>query len=173
MGKHTQNLLATGKQSTKTCFKINNNKNRFYPFSIIDVCRLNLFNTAVFIHKIKNRTDCPVIIPWKMWAAFSFLFNTFFEFLFNTFFEFLFNTFFEWELQKIIRKCRFRISIRGPAIWKDLVGSTEKEIQLSSDFKTKIKSKLLIFENEVTFFWYICFQKVSLTEASTDGNNVF
>ena len=45
----------------------------------------------------------------------------------------------------------FFISIRGPAIWNDLIGSTEKEIQSSSHFKTKIKSKLLNFENEVTF----------------------
>ena len=52
--------------------------------------------------------------------------------------------------QTKLRKCRFRISIRGPAIWNDLVGSTEKEIQ-SSAFKTKIKIKLLNFENEVTF----------------------
>ena len=51
-----------------------------------------------------------------------------------------------------LRKCRFRISIRGPAIWKNLVGSTGKEIQSSFLFKTKIKSKLLNFENEVTFF---------------------
>ena len=51
-----------------------------------------------------------------------------------------------------LRKCRFRISIRGQAIWNDLVGSTEKEIQSSSHFKTKTKSKLLNFENEVTFF---------------------
>ena len=34
-----------------------------------------------------------------------------------------------------LRKCRFRISIRGPAIWNDLVGSKEKEIQLSSHLK--------------------------------------
>ena len=51
-----------------------------------------------------------------------------------------------------LRKCRFRISIRGPAIWNDVVGSTEKEIQSSSHFKTKIKSKLLNFENKVTSF---------------------
>ena len=50
-----------------------------------------------------------------------------------------------------LRKCRFRISIRGPAIWNGLVGNTEKEIQSPSHFKTKIKSKLLNFENEVTF----------------------
>ena len=40
----------------------------------------------------------------------------------------------------------------GPAIWNTLVGSTEKEIQSSSPFKAKIKSKLLDLENEVTFF---------------------
>ena len=52
--------------------------------------------------------------------------------------------------QIILRKCRFRISIRGPAIWNNLVGSTEKEIQSFSVFKTKIKSKLLNFEYGVT-----------------------
>ena len=44
------------------------------------------------------------------------------------------------------RKCRFRILIRGPAMWNNLVGSTEKEIQLSSLFKTKIKTKLFILK---------------------------
>ena len=28
-----------------------------------------------------------------------------------------------------LRKCRFRISIRSPAIWNDLVEGTEKETQ--------------------------------------------
>ena len=41
-----------------------------------------------------------------------------------------------------LRKCRFQISIRGPVIWNDLVGSTEKEIQSSSHFKTKIKKQI-------------------------------
>ena len=54
--------------------------------------------------------------------------------------------------QIILRKCRIRISIRGPAIWNNLVGSTKKRNQLSSLFKTKMKRKLLFFENEVTFF---------------------
>ena len=48
-------------------------------------------------------------------------------------------------------KCRFRTSIRGPAIWNDVAGGTEKEIQSSSHFKAKIKSKLFNFESEVTF----------------------
>ena len=37
----------------------------------------------------------------------------------------------------------FPFRLRGPAIWNDLIGSTEKEIQSSPDFKTKIISKLL------------------------------
>ena len=51
-----------------------------------------------------------------------------------------------------LRKFRFRISLRGPAIWNNLVGNTEEVIQSSSLFKIKIKSKLFNFENEVTFF---------------------
>ena len=65
-----------------------------------------------------------------------------------------------------LRKCRFEISIRGPAIWNDLVGSTEKEIQSSSHLKTKRKSRLLNFENEVTFFNTLAFKK--LTHRSID-----
>ena len=70
-----------------------------------------------------------------------------------------------------LRKHRFRISIRGPAIWNDLVGSTEKEIQSSYLLKTKVKSKLVNFENEITFFNTITF-KNSLTETLTYRNNV-
>ena len=40
-----------------------------------------------------------------------------------------------------LRKVRFRMSIIGPAIWNNLAESTEKEIQSSSLFKTKIKEK--------------------------------
>ena len=70
-----------------------------------------------------------------------------------------------------LRKGRFRISVRCPAIWNDLVGSTKKEIQSSSHFKTNIKSKLLKFENGVTFLISLLL-KNSLTEASTDGNSI-
>ena len=43
----------------------------------------------------------------------------------------------------------------------------EKEIQSSYLFKTMIKSKLLSFENEVTFAF-----KNSFSEASTNGSDV-
>ena len=56
------------------------------------------------------------------------------------------------KLKMKLHNCRFRISIKGPAIWNDLVGSTEKEIQSSSLLKTKAKTKLLNLDLEVTFF---------------------
>ena len=63
MGKHTQDLLTKDKQSTNTRFKLINNKNRFYHSKeLFEYCeilyayKLNLLNTAVFMHKIKNRT---------------------------------------------------------------------------------------------------------------------
>ena len=55
------------------------------------------------------------------------------------------------KLQKKLYKCTFRISIRGPAIWTDIVGGTEKVIKPSSFVETKMTSKLLNFENEVIF----------------------
>ena len=68
--------------------------------------------------------------------------------------------------QIILRRCRFPISIKGPAIWNNLVGSTEKENQSSSLFKTKIKSvgflrvpPLRFVEQIVWFFslWLVCY----------------
>ena len=47
---------------------------------------------------------------------------------------------------------RFRISIRGPVIWNNFVANTEKELESSSLFKLKVKTKPLDFENELTFF---------------------
>ena len=51
-----------------------------------------------------------------------------------------------------LRTSRFQISIRGRAISNNFVANTEKELESSSLFKSKVKTKLLDFENEVTFF---------------------
>ena len=68
-----------------------------------------------------------------------------------------------------LRKSRFRISLRGPAIRNNFVANAKKELESSSLFKSKVKSKLptsspehlfagdevaklLDFENEITFF---------------------
>ena len=42
-----------------------------------------------------------------------------------------------------LRKSRLRISIRDPAIWNNFFANTEKELESSSLFKLKVKTKLL------------------------------
>ena len=44
---------------------------------------------------------------------------------------------------------RSRFPIRGPVIWNNFVANTEKELESSSLFKSKAKTKLLDFENKV------------------------
>ena len=102
-------------------------KEFFDSCEILNVYKLNLLNTTVFMHKIKNRT-----------APSSFLEK--------------------FEQPSHSHSTRFssgnyrKPQIKLCRIWKDLIRSKEKGIQSSSHFKTKIKSKLLNFENEVTFF---------------------
>ena len=99
-------------------------KERFDSCEILNVYNLNLLNTAVFMHKITNRT-APSLFPEK------------FEEPTNSCPIRVSSGNYK-KAQIKLRKCRFQTSIRGPAIWNNLVGSAEKETQSSSLYKTKI-----------------------------------
>ena len=129
----------------KPALRLIHNKNRFYhskglfeSCETLSLYKLNLLNTVVFMHKIKKGTTPSSFLEKFEQPSHSYLTR--------------FPSGNYRKPQIKLRKCIFRISIRGPVIWNDLVGSTGKEIQSSSHFKTKMKSKLLNFENEVTFF---------------------
>ena len=122
----------------KHALRLIHNKNRFYhstelfePCEILNVYELNLLNTVVFMHKIKSRTAPSSFLEKSEQPSHSY----------ST--HFLSGNYRKPQIK--LRKCRFRISIRGPAIWNDLVGSTEKKIQPPSHFKTDIISKILKF----------------------------
>ena len=51
-----------------------------------------------------------------------------------------------------LTKTKYRISIRGPAIWNDFVEDCLKSIEKTPFFKVKMKSKLLNFNNEISYF---------------------
>ena len=106
-------------------------------FKIVESLQ-SILNNAVFMYKINNRTAPSSFLEEFEQPSHSYSTR--------------YSSGNYRKPQIKLRKYRIRISIRGPAIWNDLVGSTEKEIQSPSHFKTKIKSKLLNFENEVTFF---------------------
>ena len=46
----------------------------------------------------------------------------------------------------------YRISIRGPNLWKNILTDTEKKQQKTNIFKTVMRNKFLALESELTYF---------------------
>ena len=51
-----------------------------------------------------------------------------------------------------LNKSKYRISIRGPTLWKNIPTDTEKKQQKTNIFKTVMRNKLLALESELTYF---------------------
>ena len=51
-----------------------------------------------------------------------------------------------------LNESKYRISIRGPTLRKNILTDTEKKQQKTNIFKTVMKNKLLALENELTYF---------------------
>ena len=51
-----------------------------------------------------------------------------------------------------LNRCKYRISIRGPHIWNEYLIKREKELKLNSNIKLEVKSKLLLPNNELSYF---------------------
>ena len=51
-----------------------------------------------------------------------------------------------------LTKTKYIISIKGPAIWNDFVEDCLKCLEETPFFKVKMKSKLLNFDNEISYF---------------------
>ena len=51
-----------------------------------------------------------------------------------------------------LNKSKYRISIRGSTLWKNIPVDTEKKQQKTNIFKTVMRNKLLALENELTYF---------------------
>ena len=51
-----------------------------------------------------------------------------------------------------LNRSKCRISVRDSALWNEFLTENEKEIENLSLFKSKVKSKLLSYQNEVIFF---------------------
>ena len=158
-GSTNRTYLRKINSQQKHALELIHNKNRFYhpkelfeSCEILNVYELNLLNTAVFMHKIKNRTAPSSFLEKIDQPAHSYP-----------------TRFSNGDYRKpqiVLRKCRFRIPFRGPAIWNNLVGSTGKEIQSSSLFKTKVKRKLLFLKMKSPFSNAFAFKK--LTHRSID-----
>ena len=113
-------------------------KERFSSCNALNVCKLILLNTSIFMHKIKNVTGPAAFQTTIKMPSHSYPTG--------------FSRVNYSKPKSSLCKTRFWISIWGPAIWKNFIANTKKEHESSSHFKSKVKPKLLQFENELTFF---------------------
>ena len=121
------------------------NKDRYFltnellsSCSVSNVYKLNLLNTSIFIHEIKNET---------LLAAF----HTTFKMPSHSY-PTRFSSANYSKPKTRLRKSSFQISKRVPALKNSFVANTEKELESSSLFKSKVITKFLDFETELTFF---------------------
>ena len=112
-------------------------KENFRSCNVLNICKLHLLNTSIFMHKTET---------WIGPVAF----HTTFKIPSHSY-PIRFSSVNSRKRKTKICKCRFRISVRGPAIWKNFVANTQKELESSSLIKTKVKTELLDLKNKVTF----------------------
>ena len=52
-----------------------------------------------------------------------------------------------------LKKSKYRVSIRGPLLWNNILTAAEKTQESLPKFRTTIKGKLLSMTNEINYFW--------------------
>ena len=105
---------------------------------ILNVYKLNIFNTAVFMHKIQGKAAPSILL--QKFRKLSHSYPTRFSHL---------------NYVKPIRKlnnCKYGISYREPFIWNNFLSTTDKKISDVAKVKAVTKSKLLSLKNIISFF---------------------
>ena len=110
----------------------------FVQNKVFNVCQLNILNYFTFMHKVKTETAPAVFLPKFQKPAHPYP-----------------TTFSKRNYIKPtseLTRSKYRISVRGPALWNEFLIDIEKKIRNLLLFKRKVKSKSLSYENEVIFF---------------------
>ena len=96
-----------------------------------------MLNNLIFMYKIKAETAPPVFVPKFQKLAHLYLTN--------------FSNLNYINPTSQLSTSKDRISVRGPALWNNFLTNIEKEIENLLLFKSKVKTKLLSDEKEVSF----------------------
>ena len=145
MGKYDKNKLKENPQSAKHVIRIifckgkfSHTKELLVQNKVFNVYQLNTLNNLIFMHKVRTETASAVFLPKIQKPAHPYPTNF-------------------WRLNYIkpmsqLSRSKYRISVRDPAFSNGFLTDSEKEIENLLPFKSKVKSKLLSYENEVIFF---------------------
>ena len=99
---------------------------------------LNIFNNAVFMHKLQGKSAPNTFLPKFRKPSHSYPMR-----------------FSHLNYVKPIpklNKCTYRISYRGSFSWNSFLSTTDKQITDVNKFKPVNKSKLLSLNNEISLF---------------------
>ena len=112
----------------------------FKSSKILNVYKLNIFTTAVFMHNFSGKSAPRIFLPTFRKPSHSY----------PTPFA---------QLNYVnpipeLNKCKYRSSYRGRFIWNNFLSTTGKQITHVTKFRPITKSNLLSLENEVSFFQY-------------------
>ena len=118
--------------------KFEHTKELFKSASVLNLYKLNILSIAVFMHRVHTKTIPPVFTG--SFQRISHLYSTRLSTL----------NFSKPKLK--LTNTKYRISIRGLAIWNDFVENCLKSIEKIPFFKVKMKCKLLNFDNEISYF---------------------
>lgn len=129
----------------KHAFRIINEGDRFTHASpllrsakVLNIFQLNLLKNLIFMHNIKQK-NAPIIFQTNFHTI-SHAYPT--KFSQNNF----------KQAPVLLKQTRFRMSIRGPKLWNNLLTNKEKMIHFPPLFKYNIKESLLNLENISPYF---------------------
>ena len=118
--------------------RLSHTRELFKQCKVLNVYQVNIWKNLVFMHQINSNTVPTIFL------------NKFKKPTHN------YPTNFAGTNYSIppfkLNKSKYRISIRGPTLWKNIPTDTEKKQQKTNIFKTVMRNKLLALENELTYF---------------------
>ena len=130
----------------KHAIRIIFNKNKFAHTreifkeqKILNIYQLNILSNIIFMHRVENKT-APSIFLTKFCKP-SHPYPT----------NFSAHNFLVPTLK--LKKSKYRVSIRGPLLWNNILTAAEKTQESLPKFRTTIKEKLLSMTNEINYFW--------------------
>ena len=118
--------------------KFSHTKELFVQSKVFNVYQLIILNNFIFMHKVKTEAAPAVLLPKFQKPAHPYPTN--------------FSKLNYIKPMSQLSRSKYRISASGPALWNEFLTDGEKEIENLSLFKSKGKSKLLSYENEIIFF---------------------
>ena len=121
--------------------KFAHTREHFKENNILNIYQLNIFNNLLFLHRVKNGKATNVFLSKLLRPSHhyptSFSRNNYIVPSFK------------------LTKSKYRITVRALKLWNIILNIEEKLIEKHAIFKATIKTKLVLLENAIVYFWSI------------------